>query len=126
MAFRLINPDVRKRAARAVMAAPDGYMVVIKDPTRTQAQNSKMWAMLEDVSRSEMLGKKYTPEQWKRVFMSACGWEVQFLEGLSGEIFPSGFKSSRMTTKQMVDMITYIEAEGNRSGVKWTFKQDGW
>jgi hypothetical protein len=52
--------------------------------------------------------------------MNACGWEVQFIEGLDGRPFPQGFRSSRMTVKQMADLITYIMAFGAENGVRWS------
>jgi len=85
-----------------------------------------MWAMLRDVARSQPLGRKETPEAWKCIFMNGCGWETRFLEGLSGEMFPAGFRSSNLSAKQMSDLLAYIEAEGTRLGVKWTYKEKGW
>jgi hypothetical protein len=78
-----------------------------------------MWAMLNDIAASEMLGRKHTPDDWKAIMMNGCGWEVQFLEGMDGRPFPSGFKSSQMTVKQMTDLIEYMQAEGDLHGVKW-------
>ncbi len=126
MAFRLINPDVRKRAAQAVMDAPDGYMVVIRKPQRSLGQNACLWAMIGDVARAEPDGRRHTRETWKAVFMQACGHEVQFTQGLSGEPFPTGFRSSRLGKEQMSELITFIEEYGNEHSVKWTFKQKGW
>jgi hypothetical protein len=79
-----------------------------------------MWAMLTDISVAMPEDRRMTPEQWKCVFMQACGWEVQFLEGLDGQPFPAGFRSSRMTVKQMADLITFIQEYGDRHGVRWT------
>lgn len=51
--------------------------------------------------------------------MNACGWDVQFLEGLDGRPFPIGFRSSHMTVKQMIDLIEYMQAFGDENGVIW-------
>lgn len=118
--YRLVSPAVRQRAARAVLDAPDGHIVTIAEPTRSLDQNAMMWACLADVSRAEPMGRKLTPDEWKAVFMAACGWEVQFLPGLDGRPFPAGFRSSKMTVKQMADLITFILSWGSENGIRWS------
>lgn len=113
----------RDAAHRLVASAPDGYVMSLAEPRRTLEQNDKMWAMLTDISCAKPEGRMHTPSDWKAVFMNACGWEVQFIEGLDGRPFPSGFRSSRMTKKQMADLITFIQAYGDERGVVWS-KQD--
>lgn len=117
--IRLVGPSQRDYALESVSSAPDGYVVTVQEETRRLAQNNKMWAMLTDISRAEMLGRKYTPDQWKIVMMQACGWDCHFLEGLDGGFFPAGFSSSQMTVKQMADLITYMQAIGDENGVIW-------
>lgn len=110
----------RSRAKQLVERAPDGYLVSVAPPKRSGDQNAKLWAMLTDISISKPEGRRMVPEQWKCVFMQACGWEVQFLEGLDGQPFPAGFRSSRMTVKQMADLITFVQQYGDEHGVLWT------
>ena len=118
--FRLISQQVRQRAAQAVLDAPDGYIVTIAEPTRNLEQNALLWALLGDVSKAEPMGRKMTAEEWKCVFMQACGWENQFLEGLDGRPFPAGFRSSKMTVRQMADLITFVTAWGAEQGIRWS------
>lgn len=117
--FRLVNPAVRQRAAQAVLDAREGYLCTIAEPTRSLDQNAKLWAMLHDISQAQPEGRMLTPDEWKAVFMQACGWEVQFLPGLDGRPFPAGFRSSRMTVRQMANLITFIQAKGDEWGVSW-------
>ena len=116
----LTGPRQRVRATASISFAPDGYIVTIKEPTRSLDQNARMWAMLADISKAMPDGRRHTPDDWKCLFMHACGWEVQFLDGLDGRRFPSGFKSSRMTVRQMADMITFISAYGDEREVAWS------
>lgn len=118
--IRLTTPQSRQRAAYVCQNAPHGHIATVAAPRRSCEQNDKMWAMLTDVSLAKPEGRHHTPEDWKAVFMNACGWEVQFIEGLDGRPFPSGFRSSRMTVGQMADLITYIQEYGDRHGVCWT------
>jgi hypothetical protein len=76
--------------------------------------------MLGDVAKAEPMGRKHTPDEWKAIFMQAAGWEVAFLPGLSGGWFPTGFKSSQMTVRQMADLITFIQSWGDEQGIVWS------
>lgn len=115
----LAGPDQRKLASAAIAAAPDGSIVKLEGPKRTLAQNARMWAMLTDLSRQRPEGRCYTPETWKCLVMHACGHEVTFIPGLSGEPFPLGFRSSKLTKEQMAELIEWIEAYGAEHGVKF-------
>ncbi len=42
---------------------------------------------------------------------------------IGGNPFPSGFRSSRLTVRQMADLITFIAAYGDQRGVKWSEPQ---
>lgn len=116
----LSNPVVRARAKRMIDLAPEGAVVNIREANRNADQSAKMWAMLSDVSRAKPEGRRHTPDDWKAIFMNACGWEVQFIEGLDGRPFPQGFRSSRMTVRQMADLISYVAAYGAEHGVTWS------
>lgn len=79
-----------------------------------------MWAMLTDISKSKPDGRRHTPEDWKCLMMSACGWECQFLEGLDGRPFPVGFRSSKMSKAQMSSLIEFMQAWGDQNNVRWS------
>lgn len=120
LTFRLNRSFDRQRAHRAIDQAPEGYVVKIEQPKRTLAQNDRLWALLTDVAFSKPQGRRHTPEEWKCIFMSACGWEVAFLPGLDGRFLPYGYRSSKLTKQQMTDLMDYIEAWGSEHGVVWT------
>ena len=110
----------RSRARFLIDKAPAGYVMTLNEPKRTLDQNNKLWAMLTDVSVSMPLGRRHTPDDWKAIFMNACGWECQFVEGLDGRPFPKGFRSSHLTKSQMGDLINFIQAFGDEHGVRWS------
>lgn len=114
------NQWSRDRAKLIVQQAPVGYVMRIAEPRRTNEQNDKMWAMLTDASMSKPLGRMHTPDDWKAIFMNACGWECQFLPGLDGRPFPQGFRSSSLTKSQMSALIEYMNAFGAEHGVRWS------
>lgn len=118
--IRLTGTRQREYAASLVWAAPEGYVCTIQEPTRNLDQNARLWAMLGDISKQEPLGRKMTADEWKVAFMAACGWECQFIEGLDGRPFPAGFRSSKLTVRQMADLITFIQAWGDQQGIRWS------
>lgn len=113
----------RDLAKRMIDLAPVDAVVNIKEATRNNDQNARLWASLSDISRAKPEGRKHTPEVWKALFMQACGYEVQFLHGLDGNPFPAGFRSSRLTVRQMADLITFINSYGDQHQVRWSEKQ---
>jgi hypothetical protein len=116
----LASDRQRILAHRLVDKAPAGAVLNIREANRTVEQNSKLWAMLSDVSRAKPDGRTHTPEMWKALFMHACGHEVQFLNGLDGNPFPHGFRSSRLTKAQMSELIESILEYGARHEVQWS------
>jgi hypothetical protein len=119
----LTNEFSRERFKRIVDKAPAGYVAEVREPKRTLAQNDRLWAMLTDVALSKPLGRMHTPEEWKCIFMSACGWEVAFLPGLDGRFLPYGYRSSKLSKKQMTDLQDFIQAWGDENGVRWSMEE---
>lgn len=117
----LNRKDDTARALRWIAQAPQGTRVEFKAPRRTIEQNDKMWAMLTDVAtQCEHLGRKYTTDQWKVLFMHACGREVQFIPALDGATFlPYGHSSSDLSKQEMSDLIEFMFAWGAEHGVKF-------
>lgn len=109
----------REKAARWVMAAPVGTRVEFKAPKRSLPQNDRMWAMLTDIAeQKEHAGRKYKPDQWKVLFMHACGREVQFIPALdNGTFIPWGQSSSDLSKQEMTDLIEFMLAWGAENGV---------
>lgn len=124
--IRLVGQSQRDYAKHQIDIAPDNAVVSILAPTRTNEQNAKMWAMLEDVRRSEPEGRQWTRDVWKAAFMHSLDHQVQFAQALDGSgPFPVGFRSSNLTVSQMSDLIEVIYEYGARHGVAWREKQRG-
>lgn len=119
---RITSPYARERAAAMCLRAPEGFTMTLRAPTRTTAQNAKMWAMLTDISRAKPDGRKHTPEVWKAIFMQGMGHQQHFEEDLDGRPFPLGYRSSRMTVGQMSDFIEFVYATCAQKGwrIDWT------
>ena len=113
----ILHPGNRQYALRTVSEAPDGYVVTIAEPKRTLDQNALLWALLTELSVQKVAGREATPAAWKLLVMHACGHACQFEIGLNGRPFPVGFKSSKLTKRQMADLIDWIYAYASEQGV---------
>ena len=111
--------DDRKRAENWAWLAPVGTRVEFKAAKRSIDQNSRLWAMLTDVAtQKEHAGRKYTTDQWKILFMHACGREVQFIPSLDNSTFiPWGQSSSDLSKQEMAELLDFIAAWGAENGV---------
>ena len=109
----------RARAAKYIADCPFGTRVEFKAAKRTLPQNDRMWAMLTDIAQQkEHCGRKYTPDQWKPLFMHACGREMQFVPTLDGQSFmPLGYRSSELSKDEMSALIEFMFAWGAENGV---------
>ena len=110
--FRLVHSTARQMASRAVINAPDGYIVEIKPRTRSLDQNARMWAMLTDISKAvDWYGRKLAPEEWKHVF-SASLKKQDVVPGLDGGFVVLGQSTSKMTVREMSDLMELMTVFG--------------
>lgn len=94
-------------------------------PTRTLEQNSRMWALLTDVSRQvewPVDGKlqRLSPAEWKDIFTAALRKGQRVAQGVDGGFVMLGASTSRMSVGEMCDLQTLIEAFGAERGVRWS------
>ncbi len=117
----LINSNSRDYAKREIDRASDGHVCIIQEPTRSQIQNARLWAMLTDVSRQiDWYGKKLSPEDWKHLFTSSLR-KLEVVPNLEGSGFVAlGLSTSKMSVKEMCDLQTLIEAFGAEHNVRWS------
>jgi hypothetical protein len=119
--FVLVHPQARQRAREAISQAPDGFVVRISEPTRTLEQNARLWAMLGDVSEQVIWhGRKLDSESWKHVFTSSLK-RLDVVPNLDGTGFVAlGLSTSRMSKRELGDLMTLIEAFGAERDVIWS------
>jgi hypothetical protein len=100
---------------------PAGAVLIrITRPTRTLDQNAKVWPMLHDVSRQvEWYGQKLTPEEWKDVFTAALK-KQRAVPGIDGGFVILGAHTSRMTIRELSELVELVYAFGADHDVKWS------
>ena len=119
--FVLSQDTARNNAVIACRNAPAGYVVEIKEKTRSLEQNSMLWALLTDVSRQvDWYGRKLSPENWKNVFSAALK-KQDVVPNIDGDGFVVlGQSTSKMGKKEFGDMIELIQSFGAQRGVVWS------
>ncbi len=90
---------------------------------RTLDQNSKLWAMLSDVSRQvDWYGRKLSPWAWKDIFTAALK-KQDVVPGIDGGFVVLGEHTSRMTKAQMSELLELMMAFGANHKVAWSDPQ---
>lgn len=115
----LASDAIRAKAIHWISTAPPLTRVEFKEPKRTLDQNSKLWACLTDIAQQqEHCGRRYSADQWKILFLHACGREVQFIPALDGAGFiPWGQSSSDLSKGEMSELLEFVMAWGAQNGV---------
>ena len=114
--FRLVHKEARRRAAAACDSAPDGWLVTVREPSRSLDQNAKFHAICTDIARSgaEWMGKPRTADQWKVLLVSghavATKEEVEVIPGLEGEFINIRESTALMSVKRGSSLIEYTLA----------------
>lgn len=119
--FRFVHIEARRRAAAYCMTAPEGSIAEFKEATRTIEQNSKLWPMLDDISKQVEWYKNWlSREEWKD-FFSAIILKQKVVPNMEGTGFIAvGGRTSKMGKKMFSEMIELIYAFGSEHGVVWS------
>lgn len=123
--FNLVSPLVRRNAAHAIAQAPEGYRCEIRPKTRTLAQNDLMWSVLTDISKQVdfvVNGAlvKVSPEEVKDILTAGLRRETRMAMGIDGGMVLLGQRTSKMTVRQMTELIELAHAFGTEKGVRWS------
>lgn len=108
---------------RYIAQAPDGYVVMLKEPTRSLSQNARMWAMLGDISRQvDWYGQKLADHEWKDV-LSAALKKQKAVPGIDGGFVVLGARTSKMTIREMTELMDLMEVFGAEHGVRFSAQE---
>ncbi len=123
--FSLISPLVRRNAAHAIANAPEGYRCEIRPKTRTLAQNDLLWSILTDISKQVdfvVNGAliKVSPEEVKDILTAGLKREMRMAQGIDGGMVILGQRTSKMTVRQLAELIELAHAFGTQRGVEWS------
>ena len=129
--FFLRSNQVRLNCIEFIKELPtddkNPLVVKIQPMTRSLEQNSKLHALLSDISKQcEFNGKKRDIDTWKMIMVSAhtvaTGGQVEITTGLEGEDINLRESTAKMSVKRSASLIEYITAWGVENGVKFNDK----
>lgn len=111
--FWLSHSQARANALEAVKNAPEGFLVLISPPKRSEEQSRRMWAMLGEIAdQVPWYGQKLSAEDYKDM-MTASLKKARVVPGLDpGSFVVMGLRTSKMTKSEMSDLMMLIEAFG--------------
>lgn len=122
--WKLTGEVAKKAACREILAAPEGYVVALAEPTRSLDQNSLLWPLLTEVSKQvDWYGNKLTADEWKDVFSAALK-KQKVVPGLDGGFVVCGQSTSRMSKREFSDLVELIYAFGADRGVVFSRKAE--
>lgn len=110
------------------MTAPENFRVEIRERTRTLDQNSLLWSLLTILSKKlkwPVNGELefITPEDWKDILSASLHQENRMTQGIRGGFVMLGRSTSKMTVKEMTDLIELIYAFATDKGITLTDKE---
>lgn len=116
--LKLNNSLARQAACRYVNDAPEGFVVTIAEPTRTLEANALMWVLLHELEiQTDWHGIKLSSEEWKDL-LSAGLVKSKVVPNIDGTGFVIlGQRTSRMSKREMGDLLELIYAFGVERGV---------
>lgn len=129
--YCIVNDTVKENLIayiRTLPVNPRAPMVVeAREETRTDKQNRLMWPLLKDLSDQVIwFGNKYDSDDWKDLITAmvakAKKQEQRMAPGLDGGVVMFGQRTSKMTVRQMVEVIEAIYWFGTQQGVKFSEK----
>lgn len=114
----------RKAYEAAMLAIEDGIAGELiwtpKKATRSIEANAAMWAHLADIAKQVVwYGQKLKPDEWKEV-ISAGLRKQRVVPGIDGGFVSIGVRTSKMSIREMSNMIELCIAFGTQQGVRFT------
>jgi hypothetical protein len=131
--FIMSHDLARANAVRAVQIAPEGYAVVISEPSKKRIQEEKYHAMISDIAAQvEHIGRKWHTDDMKRLLVDEFAEEMRIAgtplhhdsrvtPSLDGKrIVQLGIQTREFYVKEAAQFIEYLYAFGAERGVRWS------
>jgi hypothetical protein len=122
--FILAHATARNGAMHCIAHAPDGYVVEIKPPKRTDGQNERFHAIVGDIAKAgvQWAGKKRTAAEWKVLLVSGHATATkegsEMVPGLEGEFVNIRESTALMSVRRGSSLIEYATAFALMQGVE--------
>lgn len=123
--------EVMRRAIAAITEWVDSgadLALRLSDVSRSLDQNAAMWPALRDfaaqvnwaVTLRDGTVARADAEDMKDILTAAFEQETRMAPGLRGGFVMLGARTSKYGKRKMADFLTFVRAEGNERGVRWS------
>lgn len=131
----ILRDESQRRHAVAVLGAlsldvPHEVQVKPWADKRSLEQNSRLWAMLNDIARQvvwpvdgQMV--KLSPEEWKIILTSALTQHQRVAKGIHGGFVMLGQSTRKMNKQVMCDLQELMAAFGAEHSVRFSAPEEG-
>lgn len=133
MVFRLVHSTARQLASKAVINAPDGYVVRIGPAPKSRDQEEKYHAMIGDIAAQVPLrGRRWDREDMKRILVDQFARDMKSMGTPlhnSGSVVPSidgtgivqlGVQTRGFRKAEASAFIEWLHAFGAENEVRWS------
>lgn len=104
---------------KAALMAGHRLVLTVKREKRSNDQNRKMWACLQDIAdQVTWHGVKLDAEDWKHLITASLK-KQRIVPGIDGGFVVLGTSTSKMTKEEMSEVIEAALAFGADHGVEW-------
>ena len=121
--WKITGEAAKKAACREVLAAPEGHIITLAEPTRNLDQNAAQWPILEAFAQQldwpiNGVMSKITADDWKDILTCAFRNEQpRVAMGLSGGMVLLGQRTSKFSKRDFSDWLEFLHAIANERGV---------
>lgn len=108
-----LTPHNRGKAVQGVQRAPSGWVLELREPRRSDAQNVAIHGLVAQIQKQRPIhnGIRMDVPLWKATFLHALGEEVRFTPTLEGDgVFPLGLRTSQLRKDRFSELIEFILA----------------
>ena len=107
-------------AVKSLLMAGHRLTLELRQETRSNPQNRRMWAMLGEVAKQvDWHGQKLDAEDWKHIFSANLN-KQRAVPGIDGGFVVLGTRTSRMSKQEMSDLMELMAAFGAQHNVIFT------
>jgi hypothetical protein len=117
--------DVLAFACDFIRQAGQRLRIEVGEPKRSLEQNDRMWALLTDISEQVQWPvdgrmQRLSPEDWKHILSAGLKREHRVAQGIDGGFVLLGQRTSKMTKRELSELMELIAAFGAERGVEWS------
>ena len=125
--WKLTGEAAKKAVCREVLAAPEGQVATLGDPTRTLDQNAAQWPWLEGFAQQVEIpingaSMKVDNETWKQILTAAFRAEQMRFAVWQGKTILLPQRTSTMGKRLFAEWLEWLMAEATTNGVTPVFK----